>query len=114
MTTNPEVSEAARRRTDLIAGLHGLAAWLTTHPGIPLPVVHANFRVPAGERGEQVIWLDELAGHLGTEVTVTGDGSGTLIAARQFGPVQAEGHLAPEDRSMSAWRARQAQDGAAA
>jgi hypothetical protein len=120
MTNNPdEVTVAAGRRADLIAGLNGLAAWLTVHPDTPLPVVHANFRVPAGERGEQLGFLDELAELLGTEVA--DDGMGTLVAMRRFGPLRAEGHVSPEDRSVGAYldraaarRAAQAGNGAAA
>jgi hypothetical protein len=107
MTTTPdEVTVAAGRRTGLIAGLNGLAAWLTVHPDTPLPVVHANFRIPAGERGQQLGFLDDLAELLGTEVTE--DRMGTLFASRDFGPLQAEGHVSPEDRGTAAWFARAA------
>jgi hypothetical protein len=118
MTTNTDqVAGAGRRRADLITGLHDLAAWLTIHPDTPLPVVHANFRVPAGPRGEQVAFLDDLADLLGT--VLAEDGMGNLIAERQFGPVRAEGHVAPEDRSVAGYLARAAafrasQNGAAA
>ena len=97
-----ETAEAARRRADLIAGLQDLAAWLTARPGTPLPVDHANYRVTAGPREERLAFLGSLAELLGTQVTA--DGTGNLLAARPFGPVTAEGHVAPEDRSMTAWR----------
>jgi hypothetical protein len=97
-----ETAEAARRRASLVTGLQDLAIFLATHPDTPLPVVHANFRVPAGPRGERLAFLGSLAELLGTQVTA--DGTGNLLAARPFGPVTAEGHVAPEDRSMTAWR----------
>jgi hypothetical protein len=98
-----ETTEAGRRRADLIVDLHDLAAFLETHPDTPLPVVHANWRVPEGPRGERVGYLDKLAVILGSDVT--GDEMGNLYALRRFGSVTAEGHLSPEDRSMSAHRA---------
>lgn len=105
MTTNiDEVTGAGRRRADLITGLQSLAAWLTINPGTPLPVVHANFRVPAGPRGEQIAYLDTLADLLGTEVTE--DGMGNLVAERQFGPIRAEGHVCHPDPSVSGLKAR--------
>jgi len=86
MTITDETAEAARRRASLVTGLQDLA----------------NFRVPAGPRGERLAFLGSLAELLGTQVTA--DGTGNLLAARPFGPVTAEGHVAPEDRSMTAWR----------
>jgi hypothetical protein len=113
MTTNPGgASEAARRRTDLIAGLHDLAAWLTARPDTPLPVVHVNFRVPAGPRGERIAYLDTVAELFGTEVTQ--DGIGTLFAERQFGPVRAEAHLCHPDQTVSGAMARAANAGTGA
>lgn len=106
MTITDETAEAGRKRAGLIAGLHDLAAFLAASPDVPMPVVTANFRVPAGPREEQLASLDGLARLLGTEVTA--DGMGTMFAERRFGPVRAEGHVSPGDRTASAYLARAA------
>jgi hypothetical protein len=107
MTTNPEVSEAVRRRADLIAGLDTFMAKLKARPdGAPVPVVTASYRIPAGPRGEQIAWLDELAEVLGTEVTENGMGS--LIAGCDYGPVRERACVSPEDRGTTAYFARAA------
>jgi hypothetical protein len=92
MTLIPdEAVESAARRVSLSTGLRDLAAWLDTHPGSPVPDVYASFRVPGGERGEQVAMLNEIAGWLG--VPVTADSAGNLAAGRDFGPVLAEARV---------------------
>jgi hypothetical protein len=99
-----QTAGAAQRRADLITGLHDLAAFLATHPDTPLPSVFANYRIPLGPRGTRVAYLDDVARLLGTEVCDPDD-TGDLIAQRWFGPIRAEGHLSPEDRSMKAHHA---------
>jgi hypothetical protein len=107
MTTNPdEVSEAARRRTALTAGLPDLAGWIDNHPGGPEIVVTANCRIPDGPPGQRLTALDETAEWL--DVPVDDDGMGNLIAARDFGPVRAEGHVTHPDRSVSGFKTRTA------
>lgn len=105
MTTNPdEVPGAGRKRADLITGLQSLAAWLTINPDTPLPVVSANWRVPAGPRGERLAYLDQIADLLGTEVTE--DAIGTLFAERWFDDIRAEAHVCHPDRTVSGLKAR--------
>jgi hypothetical protein len=86
-----EAVQSAERRASLTAGLRALAAYLDTHPHGPVPDVYASFRIPGGERGEQITALDEIADYLG--VPVTADAAGNLVAARYFGPVPAEARL---------------------
>lgn len=88
--TRDDAIDAAVARAALIAGLQALAAWVAAHPGSPIPDVRARFRVP-GERGEQLVLLDEIAEWLG--VPVTDDGTGTLVASRFFGPVPAQAEV---------------------
>lgn len=101
-----ETDGAALRRAVLVTGLHDLAAHIATHPDTPLPVVTANYRIPLGPRGTRVADLDDIARLLGVDVAPSD--TGDLIAQRWFGPVRAEGHLPPEDRSMKAALARRA------
>jgi hypothetical protein len=91
-------TEAAEERAYLVAGLHALAAWIASHPGSDLPTVHANWRIPGEPRGAQLALLDEVADLLGVPVKETPLGS--LIASRNFGPVQAEAHLPREPRTL--------------
>ena len=93
--TRDDAIDAGVERAELVGGLLALAAWLEAHPGSPIPDVHAGFRVP-GERGEQLVLLDEIAEWLG--VPVTDDGTGTLVASRFFGPVPAEAHVEADGR----------------
>jgi hypothetical protein len=110
MTTNiDEVTGAGRRRTALTAGLRALADYIEEHPGGPEIVVTANCRVPGGPPGVRLNDLDEIAEWLG--VPVDEDDMGTLIAARDFGSVRAEGHVSHPDRSVSGYLARAAQAG---
>jgi hypothetical protein len=113
MTTNPEASEAVRRRTDLIADLHDLAAFLAIQDtATPLPVVSANFRVPDGPRGERIAYLDTIGDLL--RVDVTEDRIGTLYAERPFGSIRAEAHLCHPDQTVSGAKARAASAGTGA
>lgn len=93
--TRDDAIDAAVARAALITGLKDLATWLEVHPGSPIPDVRARFRVP-GERGEQLVLLDEIAEWLG--VPVTDDGTGALVASRFFGPVPAEAHVEADGR----------------
>ncbi len=105
MTIIPdEAAESAEARASLSAGLRALAAWLDTHPGSPLPDVHADFRIPAGPRGQRIAALEEVADWLG--VPVEGDASGVLTAGRMFGPVPALGRIGRPDGGIAEFLAR--------
>jgi hypothetical protein len=94
-----------------VAGLRWLADHLEDDKDGPVPVVHANYRIPAGTREQRTARLNEIARHLGT--TAAPDDMGTLIARRDFGPVTAEAHVSHPDRSTSAYLARAAARNAA-
>lgn len=89
-----EAAESAKRRTDLSAGLRGLADWLDATPGGPDPIVSAAFRIPVGERGARLQALRDVADWLGVAET---EHDGILTAERRFGPLKVGAYLAARD-----------------
>lgn len=85
MATQPTTDRAA-----LVAGLHGLADFLASHPDVPVPpgyhetVVHVfpDRDTDAGRCAE----VDRVAAILGTPASDP-DGSGHYSTERSFGPV---------------------------
>lgn len=89
-----EATESANKRADMSAGLRAFAAWLDTHPGSPIPVVTAAFRIPMGERGARLQALKDVADWLGVDET---ERDGILTAERRFGPLKVGAYLAARD-----------------
>jgi hypothetical protein len=74
-------------RAEFIAGLHALADFLATHPGIPVPLFGTRILVPGDEPGdteEGRAFIDQAAAALGTPVT---DDHDCYKTHRTFGPV---------------------------
>ena len=111
MTTNPdEVTEAARRRTDLIADLAELGAWLKAadgdNAGIPEPAT-IQLRVPDRLDHEQKLaWLEQVAEGWQTETCT--DGMGGRKAEKQLRVLRLTAGVAHPDCSVSGYKARAA------
>lgn len=111
--TADEVTEAMRRRADLLAGLEALHAWLRALPvtrasaaAIPGRVTN-QLPVPDGLDHEQKLaWLEHVAAAWGT-VTFP-DGTGGRRAEKRFGPVWVVASVADPDRGVFGHRARAA------
>jgi len=75
-------------RTEFITGLRELAAYLETHPGVPVPKHGTSVSLYAdatedGGRGQ----VAHIAALLGATVTDDTRNGGHLTATREFGPI---------------------------
>jgi len=98
MTINPEVSEAAHRRTDLIAGLHDLDAWL------PGPVTHQLTVPPGLDHEQKLAWLEEVAADW--ETVTSPDGMGGRRTEKRSGALRLVASVSCPDPSVSGYKAR--------
>lgn len=98
LTFDPLIEEGTGdARAAMAQGFTDLAAFLATHPAVPLPggtTLTISVRVPGGPRGKRIEALEEIAERMG--VPVTGEPCGLLEARREFGPVALVAHVAPE------------------
>ncbi|GIH78303.1 hypothetical protein [Planobispora longispora] len=85
------------RRRELIAGLRALAAFLDSHPQVPVPrygairvSVHTNYDTDATTEPEAIAEVERIAALLGTTPTVEG---GHHVAGMEFGSVRYEAVL---------------------
>lgn len=98
----PLVSEGSGAdRAALVGGLTELAAFLVTHPDVPLPGIGGRviltIPVPQGPewpRGRRLEALDEIAVRLGVQVVKR---HGTLYAERDFAGVLLQAHVNDAD-----------------
>lgn len=95
----------AEHRHGFAVDLTDVAIFYTTHSA-RVPTRRMNIEVEGGTAQEKLADLEQIARDL--QVTVETQDDGTLIAARQFGDLEVEAHIAVKDRTMDDYRNRMA------